>query len=82
MDELALATLSAMVAITTEPTDGNAVTDREFLDVRPDFSDCAGDLVTQGERPGKTREVTGDEVGVGAADPAGADADPHLAAPR
>jgi len=45
MDELALATLSAMVAVTTEPTDCNAVTDREFLDVRPDFSDCAGDLV-------------------------------------
>ena len=51
VNELAFAALSAVVAVTTEPTDGNAITDRESFDAGADFGDRAGDFVTQGQRP-------------------------------
>jgi hypothetical protein len=82
MDELALATLRAMVAVTTEPADGNTIADFEFFDAVADFGDRTGDFMTQGQRPGQAREFSGDKVGVGAADAAGADVDAHFATRR
>jgi hypothetical protein len=82
MDELALATLRAMVAVTTEPADRNTIADFEFFDTVADFGDRAGDFMTQGQRPGHARECSGDKVGVGAADAAGADVDAHFATRR
>jgi hypothetical protein len=57
VDELALATLCTVVAAPAEPTDGDAVTDREILDTRTDFGDLAGDFVAQSQRPGQTGET-------------------------
>jgi hypothetical protein len=56
VDELALATLCTVVAAPAEPTDGDAVTDREILDTRTDFGDLAGDFVGQ-DMPGKLPET-------------------------
>ena len=69
-----------MVAVATEPADGNTIADSEFFDARADLGDRASDLVSQSQRPRQSREVTGDEVGVGATDAAGLDADTYFAA--
>ncbi len=82
VDELTLAALRAVVAVATEPADGHPITDLESFDSRADFGDRARDLVSGGQWPGQAREVSCDEVGVGAADTAGLDADAHFTAVR
>lgn len=69
----------AVVAAPAEPTDRDAIADREILHAVTDFGDLARDLMSgrQGhEMPGNPV----DEVRVGATDPARADRQSYLVA--
>jgi hypothetical protein len=71
-----------VVAIPTEPADGDAIADREVFDARTDFGDLPGNLMPGRQRPRQARKPAGNKVGVGAAYPAGTDIDAHFAARR
>jgi hypothetical protein len=78
VDEPALPTLIAVVAVSAEPTDGDAIANCKSLDALADLGDLSGDFMPGSQRPRQAGECPGDEVGVSTADTAGADADPYF----
>src|SRR6185436_11408590 len=81
VDEIALQAGYALVAVTAEPSDSDAVADRVVLHARTDFGDGPGDLVPGRQRPGHPWELTVDKRMVGAADATGGNGDPDVVTP-
>ena len=75
LHELALAAGDTAVAVATEPADGHPVTDHEVLHAVAELGHGSCDLVPQCDRPLQSGKVTGVELPVGAAHPAGGDGD-------
>jgi hypothetical protein len=71
MDEQAVTAWLAVVAVASEPADGDAVTHGETVDAVAYFSNGAGDFVPGCQRPCHVRKLTVDELAIGSADAAG-----------
>jgi TPP-dependent trihydroxycyclohexane-1,2-dione (THcHDO) dehydratase len=78
MDEVAPAAWDAVIAVTAEPADCDAVTHREIGDAVTEFCDGSGDFMARRQRPRDVREAAVDEGTVGAAHAARGNRNPNF----